>query len=1111
MNKRHLLGKFSFVTVFAVVVTAMISAPAVAAPQRGAVSAAAPKVSAGSAEVFVPNPDAAAAPVPTSNPPESAWEPSSDSRPTAAPDMANRAPAGTPVGAPGLGALPYFSFDTTELSVDTIARVNLGNGNLLLTSNDGVLNGPGLGLRNDRFYNGLSSRDGSFGGGWLSSLLADDIGLLVSGSTATFAGPNGFTAQFTLSGTTYTAPAGFNATLVKDATGYTLTYNKTGEKLRFSLSGYLMTDTDRNNQGVTYTYNTSNKVTGAAQSSGRSVSIAYNASGKVDSINDSSGRSVAYTRNSSGQLTGVDGDRESYTYDSTGRLSEARFWGTGGSGNTATMQRVAFTYDSSHRVTAIKRGVATSSSFIATTSYAYAAGQTTVTDANNHASVFTIDSAGRVSAATDALNRSRSQTYTPNSDVATSTDGFANGGTAGNATLTAYDSLNNATSTTLPTGAAAAAGYATGVNCAGTGGTAYQPKCSTDPGGAKKKYDYDTAGNLTAATDTTTGGTGAVTQRYGYHGSGGVSCGGFPGQICTATDGNNQVTTNTYDIDGNRIKVTPPAPQGATTYTYDSLGRVTTVKDGKGAVTSYVYNVRDQLVKSTYADGSSFVIAYWPTGLEAQRVDSVTGSKGKTYNVLGRLLTETGPVASTITYAYDPVGNITSYQDGAGTVTYGYDAANQLTQSIEPGGSCTTGTGSAADSGCIKYQYDANSAETTRTFPGNATVTTTRDNSGRPTRITGKNNAGTTVADVGYSLTAPGSTGPSADRTLIQTRTSYLEPSIPAGAITSYGYDSLKRLTAAVEKNGAATTASWSYAYDNAGNRTQQVRAGNTGATAGTIGYTYNAANWLTATNADTTTWTYDANGAQTRNGITGQTATVNNRGAITGIGTTSYTAFGQGNTEQLTRSNSTSYTTSTLGLAREDLGGGAQRNYTRTGTGDAISTRFGAGSKYYYIQDTLGSVIGLFDKTGAYAGGYSYSPYGEQRATIIAGSATDSNSLRYINGYYDRASGHYKLGARFYDPSTGRFSQYDPSGQETNPYAYAGCNPINAADPTGLVCTPTRLLEYAGVYGGSAAAITAAAAALTGPIDPLLTILGGGIGVVAGILYGLAVDCNDL
>jgi len=38
---------------------------------------------------------------------------------------------------------------------------------------------------------------------------------------------------------------------------------------------------------------------------------------------------------------------------------------------------------------------------------------------------------------------------------------------------------------------------------------------------------------------------------------------------------------------------------------------------------------------------------------------------------------------------------------------------------------------------------------------------------------------------------------------------------------TSYGYDTLNRLTTATEKNGGGgTTASWNYGYDNAGNRT---------------------------------------------------------------------------------------------------------------------------------------------------------------------------------------------------------------------------------------------------------------------------------------------------
>lgn len=42
-------------------------------------------------------------------------------------------------------------------------------------------------------------------------------------------------------------------------------------------------------------------------------------------------------------------------------------------------------------------------------------------------------------------------------------------------------------------------------------------------------------------------------------------------------------------------------------------------------------------------------------------------------------------------------------------------------------------------------------------------------------------------------------------------------------------------------------------------------------------------------------------------------------------------------------------------------------------------------------------------------------------------------------------------MGYRYYDPSQGRFTQQDPSGQETNPYAYTACNPVNGTDPTGL------------------------------------------------------------
>jgi hypothetical protein len=140
-----------------------------------------------------------------------------------------QAPSGTTAAAPGLGALPYFGFEKIPLSNATVARVNLGNGNLLLTSNDAVLNGPGVSLRNDRFYNGLSTEQGAFGGGWSSTLSPVDVRLTSTSTTATFYDTSGHAARFTKSGSTWTASAGFNATLEQQAQwDFTLTFNKTG-------------------------------------------------------------------------------------------------------------------------------------------------------------------------------------------------------------------------------------------------------------------------------------------------------------------------------------------------------------------------------------------------------------------------------------------------------------------------------------------------------------------------------------------------------------------------------------------------------------------------------------------------------------------------------------------------------------------------------------------------------------------------------------------------------------------------------------------------------------------------------------------------------------------
>ncbi|MGH2411937.1 MAG: RHS repeat-associated core domain-containing protein, partial [Chloroflexota bacterium] len=134
---------------------------------------------------------------------------------------------------------------------------------------------------------------------------------------------------------------------------------------------------------------------------------------------------------------------------------------------------------------------------------------------------------------------------------------------------------------------------------------------------------------------------------------------------------------------------------------------------------------------------------------------------------------------------------------------------------------------------------------------------------------------------------------------------------------------------------------------------------------------------------------------------------------------------------------------------------------------GSVISERTGGGT-YYYLYDGLGSVVALTDSSGAIVNSYSYDPYGN-----IVGTAQErvANPVRYTGAIWDAATGLYKMGERYYDPVAGRFTQEDPLG---GGYGYAGDNPANFTDPSGLfsdenvvVFGPPPPLEAAASSGG--------------------------------------------
>ena len=104
----------------------------------------------------------------------------------------------------------------------------------------------------------------------------------------------------------------------------------------------------------------------------------------------------------------------------------------------------------------------------------------------------------------------------------------------------------------------------------------------------------------------------------------------------------------------------------------------------------------------------------------------------------------------------------------------------------------------------------------------------------------------------------------------------------------------------------------------------------------------------------------------------------------------------------------------------------------------------------YNLLYDGQGS-LALADNNKSY-GRYSYDVFGN-----IISKPTDINNTFAYKGYvYDNETNNYYLNARYYDPSTARFTQEDTyfgdmsDPESLNKYVYCINDPISYEDPTG-------------------------------------------------------------
>lgn len=540
--------------------------------------------------------------------------------------------------------------------------------------------------------------------------------------------------------------------------------------------------------------------------------------------------------------------------------------------------------------------------------------------------------------------------------------------------------------------------------------------------------------------------------------------------------------------------------------THDVAGRMATMRDPRGNVTSYQYDQLGRRSKLTNPLNEEWLTRYEDAGQAQKTIMTYPGlATGGTYDVtrtmdrMGRLAAiDYGAAATTptVTFGYDITGNRLSMTENDGTADvrvteYGYDNANRL-NSV---GFDTDGDGNIDET--VSYRYDQGGLRTHLTIPGNLQITYTYDEKGRLVGLNDldngqtdytydavnrhvgtqrPNNVDTTYA---YDLAGrianlkhqeDGASLPLLDYTYAVdgrgNRTQVIEKVLNGGTqdttTIDYTYDGLARLIQADYSVGSDYT----YAYDLAGNMVNM-----NGTTR-----TYNAANQMTTDGINTLT--YDANGNLTNDGTNAYTWDRANRMLSRGANN-SYAYDGLGNRVQQTVSsvvtdylldlqpglakvlresdgtNTTYFTHGPRGIQAQHIpstpstpatwGNVSWGHFNWGDTGAAANV------VQYHLQDGLGSVRGVVDNNAVLSGLVVYDPYGTPDVSVDNFGFT---------GEYTDPTGQLYLWARYYNPSMGTFTALDPA-ETRNRYAYVSGNPINRRDPSGLFDESTCTIEY--------------------------------------------------
>nr|MDT0657877.1 RHS repeat-associated core domain-containing protein [Micromonospora sp. DSM 115978] len=573
------------------------------------------------------------------------------------------------------------------------------------------------------------------------------------------------------------------------------------------------------------------------------------------------------------------------------------------------------------------------------------------------------------------------------------------------------------------------------------------------------------------------------------------------GRIASVIDASGNTWTYGYDIRGRQVEVSDP-DKGSTTFTYndygdletvtdselntlartyDRLGRLLTVRDGTVTGpkrTEWVYDTTAKgLVRSSsrwigsdeYRSETLTVDAQYRPTLTRVTIPAVEGGLAGVYNFRANYKVDGSPN----TVILPAAGGLS-----AETLTYEYDLTYALPNRLRTNASGAT--------------YYVTQANYTNLYEPNLTT--------RSTALTG---AGFVQSGRYYD-----------EATGRVTRSPVIKSVAPSYvAHTYYSYDPAGNLTKIDDNPGTGTRDTQCFSYDHhrrltqawtpsSADCTQQPTAAGLGGPApywqswgfgsptdpkGRIGNRLTQVEHATPSGDVTTTYTYPNAGADQPHALTGLSRTDNG-----GTSTSTFEYDDRGNTisrpgpdgqqtltwdpeghlATLTDSagnNSYVYDASGNRLISKDPAGatlhlGAMELRLASGVvsgtryytfnGETVAQRNTSGLTWLASDHQGTGQISVTANAAQTVSIRRQTPYGEPRGPQPAWPTQRG----FVDGFKD-PTGLTHLGAREYDPQTGRFISVDPlidvgNPQQINGYTYSGNNPITFSDPDGLIYT---------------------------------------------------------